>query len=158
MSKTKIKSTLARGVWDSRCRPKVEVEISLRFGAQGRAIAPAGASVGTGEAVELRDGGEDFGGFGVEAAVSAVNGEIAPALKGRDCTDQDALDKLLIGLDGTADKSRLGANALIATSLAAAQAAAGNTDLRRRRPRRAARRYTGFHGHCHRRRQLCPGP
>ena len=124
MSKTKIKSTHARRVWDSRGRPTVEVEITLRYGAQGRAIAPAGASVGTGEAVELRDGGDAFGGFGVEAAVSAVNGEIAAALKGRDATDQDALDKLLIELDGTADKSRLGANALIATSLAAAQAAA----------------------------------
>ena len=129
MSKTKIKSTHARRVWDSRGRPTVEVEITLRYGAQGRAIAPAGASVGTGEAVELRDGGDAFGGFGVEAAVSAVNGEIAAALKGRDATDQDALDKLLIELDGTADKSRLGANALIATSLAAAQAAAGSQRL-----------------------------
>ena len=129
MSKTKIKSTHARRVWDSRGRPTVEVEITLRYGAQGRAIAPAGASVGTGEAVELRDGGEAFGGFGVEAAVSAVNGEIAAALKGRDATDQDALDKLLIELDGTANKSRLGANALIATSLAAAQAAAGSQRL-----------------------------
>lgn len=124
MSKTRIKSTHARRVWDSRGRPTVEVEITLRYGAKGRAIAPSGASIGTGEAVELRDGGDAFGGFGVEAAVAAVNGEIAPAVRGRDVTDQEALDKLLIGLDGTADKSRLGANALIATSLAAAQAAA----------------------------------
>ncbi len=124
MSKTAIKSTHARRVWDSRGRPTVEVEITLRYGASGRAIAPAGASMGTGEAVELRDGGQAFGGFGVEEAVAAVTGEIAPALKGKDAADQGALDKLLIGLDGTADKSRLGGNAMIAVSMAAAVAAA----------------------------------
>ena len=124
MSKTAIKSTHARRVWDSRGRPTVEVEITLRYGASGRAIAPAGASKGTGEAVELRDGGQAFGGFGVEEAVAAVNGEIATALKGKNAADQDGLDKLLIGLDGTADKSRLGGNAMIAVSMAAAHAAA----------------------------------
>ncbi|MFQ5763572.1 MAG: phosphopyruvate hydratase [Rhodospirillales bacterium] len=124
MSKTRIKSTHARRVWDSRGRPTVEVEITLRYGAQGRAIAPAGASVGTGEAVDRRDGGEAFGGFGVERALDAVNAEIAPALKGRDAADQEAVDGLLTGLDGTADKSRLGGNALIAVSMAAAHAAA----------------------------------
>lgn len=124
MSKTKIKSTRARRVWDSRGRPTVEVEITLRYGAKGRAIAPAGASVGTGEARERRDGGDPFGGYGVSGAVEATNGEIAKALKGKDAADQEALDKLLIELDGTADKSRLGGNALIATSMAAAQAAA----------------------------------
>ena len=124
MSKTAIKSTHARRVWDSRGRPTVEAEITLRYGASGRAIAPAGASKGTGEAVELRDGGQAFGGFGVEEAVAAVNGEIATALKGKDAADQDGLDKLLIGLDGTADKSRLGGNAMIAVSMAAAHAAA----------------------------------
>ena len=102
----------------------MEVEITLRYGVQGRAIAPAGASVGTGEAVEQRDGGNPFGGYGVSGAVDAVNGEIAKALKGKDAADQETVDKLLIDLDGTADKSRLGGNALIATSMAAAQAAA----------------------------------
>ena len=124
MSNTKIKSTCARRVWDSRGRPTVEVEITLNYNARGRAIAPAGASTGTGEAVERRDGGEAFGGFGVENAIAAVNGEIAGALKGQDATKQAAIDKVLIDLDGTADKSRLGANAMIATSLAVAHAAA----------------------------------
>ncbi len=124
MSKTKIKSVHGRRVWDSRGRPTVEVEITLRYGASGRAIAPAGASMGTGEAVELRDGGPAFGGYGVAAALEAVNGEIAAGLKGKDAQDQEAVDKLLIDLDGTADKSRLGGNAIIATSLAAAHAAA----------------------------------
>lgn len=124
MSKTSIKSTNACQVWDSRGRPTVEVEITLRYGAMGRAIAPAGASMGTGEAVELRDGGNEFAGLGVDNAVEAVNGEIAKALKGKDAANQDAIDKVLIDLDGTADKSRLGGNALIATSMAAAHAAA----------------------------------
>jgi len=124
VSNSKIKSTRARRVWDSRGRPTVEVEVTLNYNARGRAIAPAGASTGTGEAVEVRDGGEAFGGFGVEGALAAVNGEIARALKGRDAADQDAIDKILIDLDGTADKSRLGGNAMIATSLAVAHAAA----------------------------------
>ena len=129
MSKGKIKATHARRVWDSRGRPTVEVEISLRYGATGRAIAPAGASVGTGEALDLRDGGEAFGGFGVTRAIEAVNGEIAKLLKGRDITDQAAIDKDLIALDGTADKSRLGGNALIATSMACAHAAAASQKM-----------------------------
>ncbi len=124
MSNTKIKSTHARRVWDSRGRPTVEVEITLNYNAQGRAIAPAGASTGTGEAVERRDGGEAFGGFGVEDAIASVNGEIAATLKGRDAADQAAIDKVLIDLDATADKSRLGANAMIATSMAVAHASA----------------------------------
>ena len=124
MSNTKIKSTYARRVWDSRGRPTVEVEITLNYNAQGRAIAPAGASTGTGEAVERRDGGEAFGGFGVQGAIAAVNGEIASALKGLDTSDQAAIDKTMIDLDATADKSRLGANAMIATSMAVAHAAA----------------------------------
>ncbi len=95
MSKTKIKSVHGRRVWDSRGRPTVEVEITLRYGASGRAIAPAGASMGTGEAVELRDGGPAFGGYGVAAALEAVNGEIAAGLKGKDAQDQEAVDKLL---------------------------------------------------------------
>ncbi|NQU60028.1 MAG: phosphopyruvate hydratase [Rhodospirillales bacterium] len=129
MSNSKIKSTRARRVWDSRGRPTVEVEITLRYGATGRAIAPAGASVGTGEALDLRDGGKAFGGFGVETAIDAVNGEIAGLLKGRVATDQAAIDKALIALDGTANKSRLGGNALIATSLACAHAGAASERL-----------------------------
>ena len=124
MSKTRIKTTHARQVWDSRGRPTVEVEITLRYGAKGRAIAPAGASMGTGEAGELRDGGDAFAGLGVENAVQSVTGEIAKALKGKDAADQGSIDKLLIDLDGTADKSRLGGNAMIATSMAAAHATA----------------------------------
>ena len=129
MSNTIIKSVRGRRVWDSRGRPTLEVEVGLRYGAVGRAIAPAGASVGTGEAVDLRDGGRAFGGFGVGRALAALNGEIATALKGRDATDQAGVDKLLIRLDGTADKSRLGGNALIAASMAVAQAAAAALKL-----------------------------
>ncbi|HEX9702620.1 MAG TPA: phosphopyruvate hydratase [Rhodospirillales bacterium] len=129
MSNTAIKTLRGRRVWDSRGRPTVEVEVGLRYGATGRAIAPAGASIGTGEAVDLRDGGDAFGGFGVGRALGAVNGDIADALKGRDATDQQAIDGLLIDLDGTADKSRLGGNALIATSMAVAQAAAAALKL-----------------------------
>ena len=124
MSNSKIKSIHARRVWDSRGRPTVEVEVTLNYNARGRAIAPAGASTGTGEAVEVRDGGAAFGGLGVENAIAAVNGEIAAALKGHDATDQAAIDKVLIDLDGTADKSRLGGNAMIATSMAVAHACA----------------------------------
>ncbi len=124
MSKTAIKNVIGRRVWDSRGRPTVEVEIVLRYGAMGRAIAPAGASKGSGEAVERRDGGERFGGFDVSGAVAAVNGEIGAALKGADAADQADVDAKLIELDGTADKNRLGANAVIATSMAAAHAAA----------------------------------
>ena len=144
MSKTSIKSTHARRVWDSRGRPTVEVEITLRYGAQGRAIAPAGASMGTGEAVELRDGGDAFAGLGVENAVQSVTGEIAKTLKGKDAADQGSIDKLLIDLDGTADKSRLGGNAMIATSMAAAQAGAAASsaaETRRRRPEEHNRRF-----------------
>ena len=124
MSKTTIKTVRGRRVWDSRGRPTVEAEVTLRYGATGRAIAPAGASMGTGEAVELRDRGRALGGYGVEAAVAAVNGDIAGVLKGEDAGDQNAVDARLLEIDGTADKSRLGGNALIATSLATAHAAA----------------------------------
>ena len=96
----------------------------LHGGACGRAIAPAGASKGSGEALDRRDGGGAFGGYDVQGAVAAVNEEIAPALRGLDATDQAAVDRRLIELDGTPDKSRLGANATIATSMAAAHAAA----------------------------------
>lgn len=129
MSNTAIKSVRARRVWDSRGRPTLEVEMALRYGATGRAIAPAGASLGSGEAVDLRDGGGAFGGYGVDNAVAAVNGAIAERLKGLDAADQKAVDEALIALDGTADKSRFGGNALIATSMAAAHAAAAALKL-----------------------------
>lgn len=125
MSATAISSVTGRRVWDSRARPTVEVEVGLAGGARGRAIAPAGASRGSGEAVDLRDGGEAFGGHGVERAVAAVNGEIAAALEGLDAGDREQVDRRLIALDGTADKSRLGGNALVAASMAVAHAAAG---------------------------------
>lgn len=124
MSKTKIKSTHARQVLDSRGLPTVEVEITLNYNAQGRAIAPTGLSTGTGEAVELRDGGKDFGGLGVNCAIETVNSKIANLLKGQDSSDQSTIDKLLIDLDATVDKSHLGSNAMIATSMAVAQASA----------------------------------
>ena len=124
MSATGISSVKGRRVWDSRARPTVEVEVGLAGGAMGRAIAPAGASRGSGEAVDLRDGGEAFGGYGVARAVAAVNGEIAATLADLDACDQERVDRSLIGLDGTRDKSRLGGNALVAASMAVAHAAA----------------------------------
>jgi enolase len=114
-------------VWDSRGRPTVEADVLLEGGAVGRAIAPAGASTGTGEALDLRDGGTAFGGYDVTKAVANVNGIIAHAVSGIDATDQEALDERLIELDGTRNKSRLGANALLSVSMAAAHAAAAAT-------------------------------
>jgi enolase len=125
MSETEIVYLHGRRVWDSRGRPTVEAEIMLEGGAVGRAIAPAGVSTGSAEALDLRDGGETFGGWDVARAVASVNGEIAVALVGRDASDQAALDAALVALDGTETKSRLGANALLAVSMAAAHAAAG---------------------------------
>ncbi|MFF3334023.1 phosphopyruvate hydratase [Streptomyces sp. NPDC002888] len=128
MTDTRISRLHGRRVWDSRGRPTVEVEAHLEGGAVGRAIAPAGASTGQGEALDLRDGGSRFGGFDVHRAVGAVNHEIAPALTGRDAADQEAVDRLLVHLDGTADRSRLGGNALVATSMAVLHAAAAAAD------------------------------
>jgi enolase len=124
MSGTAISGVRGRRVWDSRGRPTVEAEVALAGGARGRAIAPAGASRGTGEAVDLRDGGLRLGGLDVARAVANVNGPIAQALAGMEARDQGAIDAALVALDGTADKSRLGGNALIATSLAVLHAAA----------------------------------
>jgi enolase len=124
MSRTAITGVHSRRVWDSRGRPTVEAEVTLAGGATGRAIAPAGASRGTREAVDLRDGGTRFGGFGVDRAVANVNGAIASALTGLDACNQFAVDTTLIHLDGTPDKSALGGNAMVAASLAVAQAAA----------------------------------
>ena len=124
MSDTRIAGLQGRRVWDSRGRPTVEAEVRLIGGAVGRAIAPAGASTGSGEAIELRDGGTRLGGRDVQGAVAAINGEIAAALQGQDAADQAAIDRLLIELDGTPQKKRLGGNALVAVSMAALHAAA----------------------------------
>ena len=124
-----IQSIHGRRVWDSRGRPTVEAEVTLKDGAKGRAIAPAGASKGTREALELRDGGEPFGGLDVLQAVGHINGEIAKALIGTDAENQFALDQTLIALDGTENKTRLGANATLAVSMAAAHAMAQASGL-----------------------------
>ncbi len=124
MSKAEISRVHARSVWDSRGRPTVEAEVTLQGGATGRAIAPAGASRGAREAIDLRDGGKIFGGFGVDRAVANVRGPIASALAGLDACNQFAVDTTLIHLDGTPNKARLGGNATTAVSLAVAQAAA----------------------------------
>ena len=124
-----IKSILARRVWDSRGRPTVEAEVVLNDGSLGRAIAPAGASKGTREALELRDGGDRFGGLDVMRAVGHVNGEISNALVGTKADNQTALDQALIDLDGTTNKSRLGANATLAVSMASAHAMAAASDM-----------------------------
>jgi enolase len=111
-------------VWDSRGRPTVEVDCVIEGGALGRAIAPAGASTGTGEALDKRDGGAAFAGLDVSNAIAAVNSEIDAALRGQNGEDQGAVDRALIALDGTPNKRRLGGNAIIATSMAVAHAAA----------------------------------
>ncbi len=121
-----IRSLHARRVWDSRGRPTVEAEVHLHDGAMGRAIVPAGASKGSREALELRDGGQRFGGLDVQRAVAHVNGEITRAVLGMAADDQAALDERLIRLDGTPNKQRLGANATLAVSMAAAHAAAAS--------------------------------
>ena len=121
---TTIRTVHARRVWDSRGRPTVEAEVHLQGGATGRAIVPAGASKGSREALELRDGGESFGGLDVQRAIGHVNGEIARRVTGLAADDQAALDEVLIALDGTPNKTRLGANATLAVSMAAAHAAA----------------------------------
>lgn len=125
----KIKDIAARRIWDSRGRPTVEVEVTNADGTTGLGIAPAGASMGTREAVELRDGGARLGGRDVQQAVAGIEREIAPALRGHDVTDQAGIDAALIALDGTPDKSRLGGNALVATSLAVLHAAASHAHL-----------------------------
>ena len=124
-----IERVHARQILDSRGNPTVEVEIALRSGAHGHAAVPSGASTGEFEATELRDGGERWLGKGVTKAVSNVNGEIADAVKGLDASDQKGLDDALIALDGTPSKSRLGANAILGVSLAAAHAQAAEEGL-----------------------------
>jgi enolase len=125
MTDTTIAYVHARRVWDSRGRPTVEADVLLEGGAVGRAIAPAGASTGSGEALDLRDGGTAFGGYDVTKAVGNVNTIIARAVAGMDAGDQEVLDERLIELDGTRNKTKLGANATLAVSMAVAHAAAG---------------------------------
>ena len=117
-----------RQILDSRGNPTVEVEVTLDTGATGRAAVPSGASTGEFEATELRDGGEAWGGKGVARAVSNVNEDIASALVGARATEQGAVDRTLIDLDGTPNKSRLGANAILGVSLAVARAAAAEAE------------------------------
>ena len=125
-----IASVHARQILDSRGNPTVEVDVRLESGALGRAAVPSGASTGAHEAVELRDGGSEYGGKGVMTAVANVNGEIAAALTaGLDPADQRALDETLIALDGTPNKGRLGANAILGCSLAAARAGAADAGV-----------------------------
>ncbi|MFH5232768.1 phosphopyruvate hydratase [Antrihabitans spumae] len=124
-----IEQVGAREILDSRGNPTVEVEVALDDGTLTRAAVPSGASTGVHEAVELRDGGKRYGGKGVEKAVNAVLDEIAPALIGLDSIEQRTVDQTLLDLDGTPDKSRLGANALLGASLAVARAAAESSGL-----------------------------
>jgi enolase len=126
---TTITDVHGRQVLDSRGNPTVEVDVVLDSGALGRAIVPSGASTGVHEAVELRDGGADWGGKGVTGAVAHVNGGSAELLRGRDAAEQEELDRALIELDGTPNKSRLGANAILGASLAVARASAVDAGL-----------------------------
>ena len=121
---SQIETVHARQILDSRGNPTIEVELALRSGAHGRAAVPSGASTGEFEATELRDGGDAYMGKGVTQAVANVNGEIAESIVGHDALDQSGLDRALVALDGTPNKSRLGANAILGVSLAAARAAA----------------------------------
>ena len=131
---TAIIDITGREILDSRGNPTVEVDVRLEDGSLGRAAVPSGASTGAHEAVELRDGGKRYGGKGVEKAVAAVNGEIFDAIGGYDAEDQIKIDRTMIALDGTPNKARLGANAILGVSLAVAKAAAamaamaGNAD------------------------------
>lgn len=129
MTATLIESVHARRVWDSRGRPTVEAEVTLRDGSNGRAMVPAGASRGSREALEWRDGGSAQGGLDVLGAVSHVNGQIAQTVRGHDATDQAGIDRMLIELDGSPGKSRLGANALLSVSMACAHAVAAHRRL-----------------------------
>ncbi len=124
-----IEVVLGRQILDSRGNPTVEVDVHLDSGAFGRAVSPSGASTGAHEAVELRDGGDEWGGKGVGTAVGYVNDEIADLLEGFDGEDQRGVDFAMIDLDGTPNKARLGANAILAVSLAVAKAAAMESGL-----------------------------
>jgi enolase len=125
----RIVSVTGRQLWDSRGRPTVEAEVALASGAVGRAIAPAEASRGAHEAIDLRDGVSAFGGFGVDRAVAGIGAEIAGAMIGMDARDQAAVDRVLCELDGTPAKARLGANAIVAVSMAVLHAAAADAGV-----------------------------
>lgn len=129
MTDTTINAVLARRVWDSRGRPTVEAEVHLACGAMGRAMAPAGASRGSREALDLRDGGPRLAGMDVRRALAGITDRIAPLLTGRDAADQAGCDLAMIALDGTALKSALGGNAMVACSLALAHAVAAARGL-----------------------------
>src|SRR4051794_17516337 len=124
-----IEAVAGREILDSRGNPTVEVEVLLDDGTVARAAVPSGASTGAFEAVEKRDGGERYGGKGVQDAVVAVEDEIGPELIGHEATEQRLVDQTLVDLDGTPDKSRLGANAILGVSLAVARAAADSSGL-----------------------------
>jgi enolase 1/2/3 len=126
---SRIAEVRGRQILDSRGNPTVEVDVVLESGAAGRAAVPSGASTGVHEALELRDGGEPWGGKAVTRAVGNVRGEIAEAVRGLDASDQAGLDRLLVELDGTPNKGRLGANAVLGVSLAAAKAAAADAGV-----------------------------
>ena len=166
-----IADIIAREILDSRGNPTVEVDVVLDSGAMGRAAVPSGASTGAHEAVELRDGDPArYGGKGVQQAIANVEGEILEAIAGLDATDQVRIDDVLIDLDGTPNKSRLGANAILAVSLAVAKAAAADLDMplyryvggrlrphaagaddehrQRRQARRQSDRHPGVHDPC----------
>src|SRR5687767_796754 len=124
-----LRSVVAREILDSRGNPTLEVDVLLESGAHGRAAVPSGASTGSREALELRDGGKRYAGKGVRKAVKNVNDEIAGELREMDARDQALIDRTLVALDGTPTKSRLGANALLGVSLAVAKAAAEEAAL-----------------------------
>ena len=126
-----IQSIHAREIFDSRGNPTLEVDVTLQDGSFGRAAVPSGASTGSREAVELRDGGKRLKGKGVRNAVGHVNKEIAEAMIGFDALDQSGLDQALIALDGTANKSNLGANAILGVSMATARALLRSTRANR---------------------------
>ena len=129
MSASTITGVRGRRIWDSRGRPTVEAEVTLASGATGRGVAPAGASRGHHEAIDLRDGGTAFGGYGVERALENINGELAALLAGMDAQNQETVDRVMIEADGTSNKSRLGGNAMIAVSMAALSASAAGAPL-----------------------------
>ena len=128
MSDNRIEWIRGRRVWDSRGRPTVEAEVRLHSGVRGRAIAPAGASTGSGEALDLRDGGPRFAGMGVDRACAAINTAISQNIAGFDIADQHALDSRLVALDATPDRHHLGGNAMVATSMALLHARAAAAD------------------------------
>ena len=155
---TAIVDIIGREILDSRGNPTVEVDVVLEDGSLGRAAVPSGASTGTHEAVELRDGDKKrYLGKGVRSAVEAVNGEIFDALGGLDAEAQVKIDETMIGLDGTPNKARLGANAILGVSLAVAKAAAtaNNLPLYRYVGGTAARRFAGADDEYHQRRRAC---